>query len=153
MKANWKNLLTAIALPLAVGGLSTLLTGDGIRTFSMNVNQPAFTPPAWLFPIVWTILFVLMGIASYLVTQKNPQPAALLLYAVQLLLNLLWTIFFFEKQWYLFSFFWILLLWIFILATLISFYRISKFAGYLLLPYLLWVGFAAYLNYCVYLLN
>ena len=134
MNIQWKNLTTAIAIPLAVGGLSALLTQDGIRTFD-QVVQPALTPPDWVFPIVWTILFVLMGIASYLVATTDPQPEALLLYAVQLVFNLLWSV------------------WFLILATTIAFYRISKPAGYLMLPYLLWVTFAGYLNLCVWLLN
>lgn len=152
MNIQWKNLTTAIAIPLAVGGLSALLTQDGIRTFD-QVVQPALTPPDWVFPIVWTILFVLMGIVSYLVATTDPQPEALLLYAVQLVFNLLWSVWFFHFGWYLFSFFWLIALWFLILATTIAFYRISKPAGYLMLPYLLWVTFAGYLNLCVWLLN
>lgn len=152
MNINWKNLITAISIPLAVGGLSALLTGDNMQSFQA-VNQPPFSPPAWLFPIVWTILYVLMGIASYLVVGKEGSSKALTLYAVQLLFNFFWSIWFFGYGWYLFSFIWLLCLWVLILATLVSFYRISKPAGYLLLPYLLWVTFAAYLNLGVYLLN
>lgn len=152
MNIQWKNLTTAIAIPLAVGGLSALLTRDGIRAFD-QAAQPALTPPDWVFPIVWTILFVLMGIASYLVVTTDPQPEALILYAVQLVFNLLWSIWFFNFEWYLFSFFWLILLWFLILATTIIFYRISKPAGYLMIPYLLWVTFAGYLNAAIYQLS
>lgn len=152
MNIQWKNLTTAIAIPLAVGGLSTLLTRDGVRAFD-QVAQPALTPPDWVFPIVWTILFVLMGIASYLVVTTDPQPEALILYAVQLVFNLLWSVCFFNFEWYLFSFFWLILLWFLILATTIVFYRISKPAGYLMIPYLLWVTFAGYLNAAIYQLS
>lgn len=152
MNIQWKNLTTAIAIPLAVGGLSALLTRDGIRSFD-QVTQPALTPPDWVFPIVWTILFILMGIASYLVVTTDPQPVALALYAVQLVFNLLWSIWFFNLGWYLFSFFWLILLWFLILATTIAFYRISKPAGYLMIPYLLWVTFAGYLNAAIYQLS
>lgn len=152
MNINWKNLITAISIPLAVGGLSALLTGDGMQSFQ-TVNQPPLSPPAWLFPLVWTILYILMGIASYLVVRKEGSSKALTLYAIQLIFNFFWSVWFFGFGWYLFSFLWLICLWVLILATLISFYRISKPAGYLLLPYLLWVTFAGYLNLGVYLAN
>lgn len=84
---HWKNLITAVAIPLAVGGLSAWITKDGMKAFE-TVNQPPLTPPMWLFPVVWSILFVLMGIASYLVVmQKGEDTKALTLYAVQLIFN------------------------------------------------------------------
>ena len=152
MNINWKNLITAISIPLAVGGLSALLTGDGMQSFQ-TVNQPPLSPPAWLFPLVWIILYILMGIASYLVVRKEGSSKALTLYAIQLIFNFFWSVWFFGFGWYLFSFLWLICLWILILATLVSFYRISKPAGCLLLPYLLWVTFAGYLNLGVYLAN
>lgn len=152
MKINWKNLITAIAIPLAVGGLSAWLTKSGMKAFE-TVNQPPLSPPMWLFPVVWTILFVLMGIASYLVVGKEGSAKALTLYAIQLIFNFFWSIWFFNLGWYLFAFLWLLCLWGLILATMVLFYRISKPAGYLLLPYLLWVTFAGYLNFGVYLCN
>lgn len=152
MKINWKNLITAIAIPLAVGGLSAWLTKSGMKAFE-TVNQPPLSPPMWLFPVVWTILFVLMGIASYLVVGKEGAAKALTLYAIQLIFNFFWSIWFFNLGCYLFAFLWLLCLWGLILATMVLFYRISKPAGYLLLPYLLWVTFAGYLNFGVYLCN
>lgn len=150
---HWKNLITAVAIPLAVGGLSAWITKDGMKAFE-TVNQPPLTPPMWLFPVVWSILFVLMGIASYLVVmQKGEDTKALTLYAVQLIFNFFWSIWFFNLGWYLFAFLWLVALWILILATTVAFYRISKPAAWLMLPYLVWVVFAGYLNLGVWWLN
>lgn len=150
---HWKNLITAVAIPLAAGGLSAWITKDGMKAFEA-VNQPPLTPPMWLFPVVWSILFVLMGIASYLVVmQKGEDTKALTLYAVQLIFNFFWSIWFFNLGWYLFAFLWLVALWILILATTVAFYRISKPAAWLMLPYLAWVAFAGYLNLGVWWLN
>ena len=152
MKVNWKNLIISIAIPLAIGALSALLTRKGMKDFQ-TINQPPLAPPMWLFPIVWTCLFVLMGIASYLIIQRDFTLQSLLFYALQLIFNFFWSIWFFNFGWYFFSFLWILCLWALILATTISFYKIYKPAGYLLLPYLFWVTFAAYLNLGIYFYN
>lgn len=150
---HWKNLITAVAIPLAVGGLSAWITKDGMKAFE-TVNQPPLTPPMWLFPVVWSILFVLMGIASYLaVMQKGEDTKALTLYTVQLIFNFFWSIWFFNLGWYLFAFLWLVALWILIIATTVAFYRISKPAAWLMLPYLVWVAFAGYLNLGVWWLN
>ncbi len=153
MKIQWKTLLICILIPLAVGGLSALLTKNGMEAFNA-ANKPPLTPPNWLFPVVWSILFVLMGIASYLVyTAGAPSRAALTVYALQLVFNFLWSIFFFNMQWYLFAFVWLVVLWFLILLTTLLFRKSSKAAAYLMIPYLLWVAFAGYLNLGVYLLN
>ena len=156
MKINWKALLVCLAIPLAVGGLSAFLTKDVMTTYQ-SLNQPPLSPPGWLFPIVWTVLFILMGIASYLVlTSQKPTTeikSALTYYGVQLAVNFVWPILFFTMGRYLLSFFWLILLWVLILYVLILFCRIRKSAGLLLVPYLLWVTFAGYLNLSVYLLN
>lgn len=124
-----------------------------METFQ-SLNKPALSPPGWLFPVVWTVLYILMGIASYLVlTSGQPNRAALTVYGIQLVFNFFWSIIFFNLESYLFAFIWLVFLWILIFTTMILFYRISKLAGYLLLPYLLWVTFAGYLNFCIYLLN
>lgn len=150
---HWKNLITAVAIPLAVGGLSAWITKDGMKAFE-TVNQPPLTPPMWLFPVVWSILFVLMGIASYLVVmQKGEDTKALTLYTVQLIFNFFWSIWFFNLGWYLFAFLWLVALWILILATTVAFYRISKPAAWLMLPYLVWVALAGYLNLGVWWLS
>ena len=156
MKIKWKQLLVCLAVPLAVGGLSALLTRNSMETFQ-HLDKPPLAPPGWLFPVVWTILFLLMGIASYLVlVSEEEKPvihAALRIYGMQLSVNFFWPIFFFQFDAYLFSFFWLVLLWLLIWATRRAFDRISKPAGYLLIPYLLWVAFAGYLNLGIYLLN
>ncbi len=155
MKIQWKKLAICVAIPLLVGGLSALLTRDSMEAFGA-LNQPPLSPPGWLFPVVWTILYILMGVASYLVVTArcarltNP---ALTAYGAQLFFNFFWSILFFNWQQYLFAFLWLLVLWVLILVTLLRFYRINKWAGYLLIPYLLWVTFAGYLNLGIYLLT
>lgn len=153
MKIEWKKLIACIALPLVIGGFSAFLTRGSIETFE-TINKPPLSPPGWLFPIVWTILYVLMGVASYLVlTSGKPNRTALVVYGIQLVFNFFWSIIFFNLERYLFAFIWLALLWLLILITTILFYRISQPAGYLMLPYLLWVTFAGYLNFAIYLLN
>lgn len=153
MKKQWKTLVFCIALPLAVGGLSALLTRGGMEAFN-SLNKPSLAPPGWLFPVAWTILYILMGIASYLVlTSGQPNSAALNTYGLQLIFNFFWSIIFFNLEMYLFAFIWLVLLWLLILRTTVLFFRISKPAGYLMIPYLLWVAFAGYLNLSIYLLN
>lgn len=153
MKIQWKKLILCIAIPLAVGGISALLTSSGMETFQA-LNKPPLSPPGWLFPVVWTLLYILMGIASYLVlTSGKPNRSALTFYGLQLLFNFFWSIIFFNLERYLFAFVWLIALWILIFITTVSFYKISKPAGYLMIPYLLWVAFAGYLNLFVYLLN
>lgn len=151
---KWKSLLVNIAIPLLVGGLSSLITMDRFRQYT-EINQPPLSPPSAVFPIVWTTLYILMGIASYLIYEKKDadNKNALTLYAIQLAVNFIWPIFFFGFNAYLFSFIILIVLWIFVLLTIISFYKINKTAGLLMIPYLIWLTFAAYLNLGVYILN
>lgn len=151
---NKKSLLINIAIPLAVGGISALITNSGFREYK-NVSQPALSPPPAVFPIVWSILYILMGISSYLIWEKDKSKAKkpLAIYAIQLFFNFMWPIFFFSFEAYLFSFIWLLILWVLVLVMIIYFNRVSKTAAVLQIPYLLWLTFAAYLNLGVYLLN
>jgi len=155
MKPNTKKLLFNLAVPLAVGGLASLVSG-GMGDFKL-MNQPPLSPPGWVFPVVWTILYLLMGYAAYRVQNSDaPEETvrqAMLFYYIQLALNFLWPILFFGFNAYLLAFVELLILWIAICVTMWKFYRIDERAGDLLLPYLLWVTFAAYLNLGVYLLN
>ncbi len=155
MKNNLKTLLIALAIPLAVGGLATLLSG-GMGEYGSFV-QPPLSPPGWVFPIVWTILYLLMGYSSYRVYTADKSPAftkkALQLYGIQLFLNFLWPIVFFGLNWYLGAFIVLIALWIAIFLTMRAFSVIDETAGDLLLPYILWVTFAGYLNIGVYFLN
>ncbi len=156
MKLNIKKLLIALAIPLAVGGIAALLTGGSMADYQ-NLVRPPLSPPGWLFPIVWTILYLLMGYSSYRVATSDADPArirkALTLYGIQLALNFLWPIFFFGLEWRLVAFFILLALWVAILLTMRAFSAIDETAGDLLLPYIIWVTFAAYLNLATYFLN
>lgn len=156
MKVDKKKLLICIGIPLIAGGLAGLLSGGGMEAFE-QLNQPPLSPPGRLFPIVWTILYLLMGIASYLVLTSGGDPeeikTALTVYGIQLALNVVWPVLFFTLEMRLFSFFWLVHLWLFILLTIRLFKDISPIAAGLLIPYLLWVTFAGYLNLTVYLLN
>ena len=156
MKIKWTELLTCLLIPLSVGAISGIVSGSGIDGFD-SMLKPPLSPPSWLFPIVWTVLFILMGIASYLVlTSGGEKPdviRALVFYGIQLFFNFFWSIIFFNLGWYLVAFIWLLVLWLLILITAILFYKQSKVAGYLMIPYLVWVAFAGYLNLAIYLLN
>lgn len=149
-----KPLLISLAATLGAGGLAALLTRDSMQEYAA-LNQPPLAPPGWLFPVVWTILYVLMAVAAYLVFVygSSGRSGALLLYGIQLVFNVLWTVFFFNLHWYLFSFLWLAALWLLILLTTLRFWRERKSAGLLMLPYLAWVAFAGYLNLSIWLLN
>ena len=156
-KIKPKLLALCLAVPLAVGGLSAFLSLGGMDAFMQTAKQSPLTPPPAVFIIVWTLLYLAMGLASYLVlTSRAPAPEvdeAMRKYGIQLAFNFFWSILFFGMMAYLFSFVWLVGLWIAIAANLAAFYRISKPAGLLLVPYLLWVSFAGYLNLSVYLMN
>lgn len=149
-------LVVCIAIPLLVGVISSVLTRQSMQNFAM-LEKPPFAPPAWVFPVVWTILYVLMGISSYLIliatAEKEKKENALLLYWYQLAVNFLWPTFFFNFEWYLFSFFWIVLLWVLVFLMILRFYKIDKRAAYLNIPYLIWLLLAAYLNLGIWWLN
>ena len=155
MKTNRKKLIICLAIPLAVGGLAALLSG-GMDTYQ-TLNQPPLSPPGWVFPVVWSILYLLMGYASYRILISDADPnairKALTFYFIQLVLNFLWPLVFFGLQWYFAAFILLLVLWVFIYLTMFTFGKIDGTAGNLLIPYLLWVTFAGYLNLGVALLN
>ena len=155
MKTDWKKRLICWAIPLAVGALAALLSG-GMGSYKV-INQPPLSPPGWVFPIVWTALYLLMGEASYRVLVSGKDEAlvkrALIAYGIQLGLNFLWPLIFFGAQMYLAAFIVLILLWVAIFITMRLFSKIDEGIGDLLIPYLLWVTFAGYLNFGVYLLN
>ena len=155
MKKRTKTLLICLAIPLAVGGLSALLSG-GMSDYR-QLNQPPLSPPGWVFPVVWTILYLLMGYASFRVYTSGKEQThirrALIAYGVQLFLNFLWSPVFFGLAWRLTAFFVLIALWIGVFVTMQLFSRLDEKAGDLLLPYLLWVTFAGYLNLGAFLLN
>lgn len=154
MRIKWKPLLLSIAFSLAVGGLSGFLVRNDFASYQ-DLNKPAFSPPGWVFPLVWTILYILMGISAYIISQtrNSMREPALFLYVVQLIVNFLWSPLFFGAGWYLFAFFWLLFLIYLVAAMVYDFYKIQPFAAYLQIPYLLWLVFAAYLNLGIWMLN
>ncbi|MBE6021525.1 MAG: tryptophan-rich sensory protein [Clostridiales bacterium] len=147
-------LIISIGGTLAVGGLAAWLTRDSYGIYSM-LEKPALSPPAVLFPIVWGILYVLMGISVYLIYRSDckNKDSLIELYIIQLAVNFVWPLIFFNWQMFFASFIWLVLLWFLIILMTVLFFRCSRTAAYLLIPYLLWVTFAGYLNYSVYLLN
>lgn len=150
-----KSLITSIAISLGVGATSAIITKDSMDIYK-NINKPELSPPPIIFPIVWTILFLFMGISAYLIyisKSENNKQSALITYALQLIINFIWPILFFNNQLYLFAFIWLIILWFVVLRMITLFYKISKIAGALQIPYICWLTFAGYLNIMVYLLN
>ena len=157
MLKKLKPYFISVAIALAVGGLSAAVTSGSMDVYS-KINQPALSPPSILFPIVWTILFVLMGISSALTYLKGKEDgadtsSAIKTYLWQLGANFIWSILFFNRQQFLLSFLWIIALWWLILTMIKQFKVISPLAAKLQFPYLLWVTFAGYLNFMIWILN
>ena len=147
-----KNYALSIIIPLALGGIVGFLISGSMNYDTLN--QPPLSPPSILFPIVWTILYALMGISFGILRDKGlADPDVKLIYYAQLIVNLLWPIAFFVLEWRLFAFIWILILYALVAIMIITFYRRDKTAALLQLPYLIWVLFASYLNLGVYILN
>ena len=155
-KSNWKVYAFWIVLAEAIGALSGWLTRKGVKVYNATVEQPPLSPPSIVFPIVWGILFVLMGIGAariYLAPASNARSCSLLLFLVQLVFNFFWSIIFFNWQAFGFASLWLIALWVLILLMILSFRKVDKPAAWLQIPYLLWVTFAAYLNFGVWMLN
>lgn len=144
--------IKSILIPVIVGGIVGTIISSTIDYNSLT--KPFLAPPSIVFPIVWSILYVVMGI-SYGILESNGQidRKINLIYYIQLGVNALWSIFFFTLKWRLFSFIWILLLAVLVIIMIIKFYQKNKIAGLIQIPYLLWVLFASYLNIAIYILN
>lgn len=147
----------SIFISLGVGGLSAFLIRKNIYIYSL-LRKPPLAPPAIVFPIVWTPLYILMGIGSARIFLRKSAYLddvfdALLNYALQLIFNFLWPIIFFNMCTFLFAFIWLVVLWISIIKMIFKFSKLDTIAAYLQIPYLLWVTFAGYLNFMIYLLN
>lgn len=144
--------IKSILIPVIVGGIVGAIISSTIDYNSLT--KPFLAPPSIVFPIVWSILYVVMGI-SYGILESNGQIDGKinLIYYIQLGVNALWSIFFFTLKWRLFSFIWILLLAVLVIIMIIKFYQKNKIAGLIQIPYLLWVLFASYLNIAIYILN
>lgn len=156
MKHKYLRLAACIAMPLILGGISALAVKGSMAEYAM-IEQPPLSPPGWLFPAAWSVLYVLMGAASYIVLCSGAplyeRRSALKLYAVQLVVNVLWPPIFFGLGLYLAALLWLALLWVLALITALRFRRVSRPAACLLAPYIVWLTFAAYLNLGVWLLN
>ena len=153
MRKNWKKLLLLIAVPLAVGGLAALLSG-GMGEAYQSYAKPPLSPPGWVFAVVWPILYALMGYASFLVARsEGNKTRAFVFYGLQLLANFLWPILFFRFELVGSALALLAVLWVLVLLTLREFSELSDRAGDLLIPYILWLSFALYLNFGVYVLN
>lgn len=155
-KKNFVALIISILLAEGIGFLSGFLSMSVSNTYE-NFNKPFFSPPGWVFPIVWTILFFIMAVAAYRIWMVGKSginvKKALVLYGVQLFLNFFWSIVFFRFRLYAIAFLELLLLLVFILLTTFKFYRIDKTSSYLMIPYIAWVSFAGILNYTIWMLN
>lgn len=148
---KYKKLIIFILIPLVVGFIGNLLGGD--TDIYNKIKTPPFAPPGLLFPIVWTILYTLMGISSYMISKEKGNKKALTVYFVQLGINALWSLFFFRLNWFLFSSLWLVLLLCLIIYMIYEFAKLNKTAAYLQIPYSIWVLFALILNSSIYILN
>ena len=157
MNIDFKKILKVglfIAIPVLIGGLSALITMGNMQLFD-SINKPPLAPPKWLFPVVWTILYIMMGIASYFLYKADSEEGreALVLYGIQLFFNFWWSIIFFNLKAYWFAAIWLFTMWIIILILLIKSKKIDVRSFWLLLPYFLWTTFAFYLNVGIAILN
>lgn len=150
---NLKKLIFFIAIPLLFGFVGYLLGGD--NSIYSTIVTPVFAPPSIIFPIVWTILYILMGISFYIISTSNSNDIseANTIYYLQLVVNALWPLFFFRFNLFLISFFWILLLIALVAYMIYLFYKIKPIAAFLQIPYLLWLIFASILNFAIFVLN
>mgnify|MGYP002515075120 CR=1 FL=1 len=152
----WKTYLYWVAFAEGVGLLAVLLTKDNTLLYSTTMVKPPLSPPAWLFPVVWTLLYGLMGIGAARVSMKplsREKNLALNIFIAQLTVNFFWSLIFFNAQVFGFALVWLILLWLLIIWMILAFWQVDKGAALLQIPYLLWVTFAAYLNYGVWKLN
>lgn len=149
--------LICLAIPLLIGFIGSQFTMESVKTWYLTINRPSFNPPNWVFAPVWTTLYVLMGIASFRVWQRRKTAEwfhwAVIIYLVQLIFNLMWSFIFFELHQIGFALVEIILLLLLIVINAFIFYRFDKFAAWLFLPYFLWVSFATYLTYSIFILN
>lgn len=151
---DFKKLFFYIIITILIGTLPSIFIFKNMNVYG-QLNKPPFSPPSIVFPIFWTIFYILMGISIYRIVQKNPKDVseAKLIYYVQLITNALWTPIFFGFKEYFLAFLWIIMLIVFVSAMIIKFYKIDKISSYIQVPYLIWLIFAAYLNFGVVVLN
>ena len=154
---NILKLVTSIFICLFAGFIGSIFTSPSIPTWYATLTKPSFNPPSWIFAPVWTTLFVLIGISLYMVWNKGLQDKkvkiSLFIFGVQLVLNVLWSFLFFGLHSPFYAFLEIIILWAAIVLTIVNFFKVSRTAGLLLLPYIFWVSFAAILNFSIWRLN
>ena len=156
MKKTWKVYTFWILLAEGVGALSGWLSRDGMKIYETAITQPPLSPPPWLFPIVWGILYALMGISAARVWLAPPdihRSRGLNLFLIQLVFNFFWSLIFFNLQAFGFSLLWLILLWGLVLWMILEFRKVDRLSGNIQIPYLLWLTFAVYLNFGVWYLN
>lgn len=154
--SDWKTYAFWIILCEAVGALAGWISAGGIEVYSALANKPPLTPPQWVFPVVWSILYALMGFSAARISLTPPSKErnrGLNLFTAQLIVNFFWPLLFFNAQAFGFALIWLILLWVLVFAVILIFRKIDKTAAWLLIPYLAWLTFAVYLNAGVYILN
>ena len=147
---NFKKLVVSILIPLGLGFITSLLIKTDIYS---EIVKPELSPPKIVFPIVWSILYILLGVSNYLINKDKREETANLIYYIGLAINLIWPFIFFNAREYLLALIWLLILIFFVILMVIEYFRKNKLAGYLQIPYLIWLLFAFYLNYNVFILN
>lgn len=157
MKKQTRIYIISVAISLGAGIVSALLTRGNMNIYE-EVSTPPLSPPSFLFPVVWTVLFVLMGISAAMVLTTGTSPLlkrknALSVYGMSLFFNFFWSIIFFNLRAFLFAFVWLLVLLALIILTIVKYFKINRTAAYLQIPYALWVTFAGYLNLGIFILN
>ncbi|MBK7289999.1 MAG: tryptophan-rich sensory protein [Chitinophagaceae bacterium] len=154
---NSIKLIIAIAIPVAVGAISGFFTATGVESWYQTINKPSWNPPGWIFAPVWTTLYIMMGVALFLVWKSDSsdilKKTAITLFTIQLVLNFFWSFIFFDQHQIGWALVEIIAMWIFILLTIFAFGNVSKLAAWLLVPYISWVSFATILNYTIWKLN
>lgn len=147
---KYKKLIVSILIPVVLGSLIGVLIDTSSYGYLL---KPVLSPPSWLFPVMWTVLYILMGVSSYLVSRDAGSSDVLSVYGLQLFVNLMWSIIFFVFNFYLVSFVWLLILDALVIYMIFKFYKINRVSAYLQFPYLIWILFASYLNLGIYILN
>lgn len=157
MKTKILKLVISIAIPLSVGAIAGIFTVSSVSTWYSTLNKPSFNPPNWIFAPVWNLLYILMGVALFIVWEKGKEneyfKKAIWIFGIQLFLNFLWSFIFFYFHRPDLAFAEVILLWVLILLNIFYFSKISKLAAWLLAPYIFWVSFAAFLNFSIWKLN
>lgn len=155
-KISVGTLILSLCIPLLIGAISAALSRRGMATYA-GMPKPPLSPPAWAFSVAWTILYIMMGLASYFIlvseSDARAKTMAMVIYSMQLAMNFMWSILFFTCGLYLFAFIWLMIMWAMVIVCAFRFYSINRTAAYLMIPYILWLTFAAYLNMGAYVLK